>query len=525
MNEFTFHRPPRPEQLEAFDKAKDAEYWAHFWDPRCGKTKEINDQFVYNYLVGRVTALVVIAYPSKVHLVWRDEVPKDFPPYLYERTRLVVWRSGKMTTKAGKEELDALLAHTEGPRVLTINCEAITTPTAWGYLRRFFTRNRVMLVVDEDWAANWSARTRRLLAMGRGRTTVMRRWLTGTPADEGPTDVFYPCQFLKPGCLGFDSMVAFRNHFCEYEEEEIAPGVVVRKKGFNRRTNTQFDIFKGYRDLDGLQQRLARFSDRVRRSGSERVYAPRYFSLTDRQRNVYDDLRDRYTAELMNGDQVRASDVLFRMSCLQAVARNYYPPERYAVPCRTCFESGFLDDGTDCADCGGIGARIETTDLRRIDDRNPAADALVEELRLSHRPFIVWAARVQEVADAFVAAKTVTDRVARYDGSVSGADREAAYRAFVNGEIDGIVATERASLGRGHDLRRAKLIVYYSNEWASRLRRQTEARGDDNDASDEWTDVVDLVAADTRDLEAIDALRQKRSIASTILRDPVSAWI
>ena len=39
------------------------------------------------------------------------------------------------------------------------------------------------------------------------------------------------------------------------------------------------------------------------------------------------------------------------------------------------------------------------------------------------------------------------------------------------------------------------------------------------------TDVVDLVAEDTRDLDVIEALRQKRSIASEVMGDPVVKWI
>jgi hypothetical protein len=526
MSDFVFYREPRQEQREAFERAKDAEYWAHFWDPRCGKTKEIYDQFVYNFSLGRVTALVVVAYPAKVHLVWVDEAPKDIPPDLYERTRIVAWRSGKMTNRTNVEKLEKLLARDEGPVVLTLNCEALLTPTAWNYLRRFFTRHKVFLVADEDWATSWSARTKRLLAMGRGRTTVMRRWTTGTPVDEGPIDAFYSCQFLKPGCLGFSNMASFRNRYTAYEEEEISPGVFVRKKGYNRRTRTEFDVVKGWCNLDELHRSLSRFSDRVERRGSERVYATRYFAMTDRQRRVYDDLRDRYVAELGDGSAIRAADVLFRMSCLQAVSRNYYPPERIATPCATCAGEGVLIDSADCPDCAGLGAKVERTELRRIDsDRNPAVDAVVEELKFSHRPFVIWAARVQEVADVHAAALTVTPRVARYDGTISSVDRDAAYRAFYNGEIDGIVATEKSSLGRGHDLRRARLIGYYTNEWSLRERRQTEARGDDHDDPDSWTDVVDFVAEDTRDLTAIEALREKRLTSAMILGDPPTAWL
>lgn len=515
---FDFHRPPRPEQARGFELAKDREYHAHFWDPRVGKTGVVNHQFRYNYDAGRVTAMVVIAYPSDVHLIWGDEAEKDFPPEFLANLSLLVWRrGGRMKTKAGHEQMEALLKH-DGPKILTMNCEAILTALAWNYLRRFFARNKVLLVVDEDWAVNWSARTKRLLAMGRHQNSVMRRLLTGTPADEGPQNLYYPTTFLKPGALGFTSMAAFKARYFEYEDE----------KGYNRRTGTTFDIVKGYQNLDELNAKLAAFSDRAIRSGSEKIYAVRYFQMTPKQRAVYDRLRDEYVIDLEKGEAAVA-DVLTRMTRLQMVARNFYPPTKEALPCGACVATGYGEDGEECAACGTLGYLVTESAFERIDTVNPATEALVEELtftarRGAPRPFVIWCRFRQDVVDALEAARRVTPRVARYDGSVPAADRAAAYAAFRTGELDGLVATEKSGLSRGHDLRRAQLAVYYSNEWSSRDRRQSEDRTEST-TEGEWTDVVDLVAAETRDLDIINALREKRSIAALILGDPPARWL
>jgi superfamily II DNA/RNA helicase len=115
-------------------------------------------------------------------------------------------------------------------------------------------------------------------------------------------------------------------------------------------------------------------------------------------------------------------------------------------------------------------------------------------------------------------------RVARYDGQVPRDEREASYHAFRAGELDGLVATEKSGLGRGHDCSRARLAIYYSNEFSLRDRRQTEDRTE-NMVPDSWTDVVDLVAEGTRDLDVIEALRAKRSVAEMIVGDPPSRWL
>lgn len=525
MTDFAFYREPRDAQRRGFDLAKDAEFWMHIYDPRVGKTKVVLDTFQYNYALGRVTALIVIAYPSDVHLIWRDEAPKDLHPEFYAQTKVLVWRPGKMGTKAAQAEMDEALWHA-GPLIFTVNCEAITTDLAATFLRKLFARHKVLLTVDEDWATRWSARTKRLLAMGRAKQVVMRRLLTGTPADEGPDNLYFPTTFLKPGCLGYTSAAAFRARYTRYEEEEAAPGVWVRKKGYNRRTNTHYDIKAGHQNLDELAARLSLFSDRAIREGSQKVYATRYFTLTDKQRRVYDRLRDQYVAELADGER-SVANVLTRMTRLQMVARGFFPPERVGEPCNACAMTGYAEDGEECEHCAGLGMTVTETALQRIDERNPAAEALVHELQLSHRPFIVWCRFIQDCADATRAAEDAGYRVGRYDSTVSASDREAAYVAFRDGTLDGLVATEKSGLSRGHDCRRAKLICYYSNEFGSRDRRQSEARGDseDPDDKDAWTDIVDLVAEDTRDLDVINALREKRNIAAQVVGDPVEKWI
>lgn len=521
MNEFVFHREPHDYQRQSFERSKDAEYFGLFYDPRCGKTKVINDTFRYNYERGRVDAMVVIAFPADVHLIWGDEAPKDFGPDFTEQSRILIWRRGKMRNVRGKNDLETLLAH-DGPKVLTVNCEAISTDLAYNFLRRFFRRWRILLVADEDWLTNFSARTKRGLAISRSPNAVMRRLLTGTPAEEGPHNLYYPTTFLKPGCLGFKSMVAFKGRYFEYEQEEVTPGQFQRKKGFNRKTNTQFDIVKGFQNLEELQQKLLKFSDRVVRKGSTKVYSHRYFELTPKQRKTYDQLRDEYTADLSTG-QFAVANVLTRMTRLQMVARNYWPPTKNGEPCPYCMMTGYMEDGAECAACTGLGMIITESAFERIDTRSPAVEALVEELQFSHRPFIVWCRFQQDVSDALSEAlKVYPGRVGRFDGSVHQKERTAVYHAFQNGDLDGIVATEKSGLSRGHDCRRAKLMVYYSNEWSGRDRRQSEDRAESTDTED-WTDIVDLVAVDTRDLDVIEALRNKKTIGEMITGNGVRA--
>jgi hypothetical protein len=81
------------------------------------------------------------------------------------------------------------------------------------------------------------------------------------------------------------------------------------------------------------------------------------------------------------------------------------------------------------------------------------------------------------------------------------------------------VGTIGGGLGRGKDLSRATLAVFYSNDFALRLRRQAEDRTE-SVLRRVSTTVVDLVAAKTRDVDIINALRAKRELAAEVMGDP-----
>lgn len=539
---FTFHRQPLAHQLRDFNRFKDWPFFALFYEQRARKTKVALDIFRYRYEKGDVQALVVIAYPSGVHRVWIDELPKDFTPDFLKQTKYLAWRSGNMKNRQATNALDELMAH-KGPKVLTLNCEAILTKTAHDYLIKFFAKHKTMLLADESsWMANWSARTKRMLrSYGIHRNVVIKSILDGTPVDEGPTDIYFPTTFLRRGSLGYTSKLAFNSRYVAYEMEEIVEeseqlvdGIlqpvftttIQRAKHFNHRTEKEYEVETGVQNLEELNLKLDRIGSRVRRAdvsdAPPKTYQTRYFKLTDKQRKTYDELRDNYIIQLNRGE-ITLSNVLTRMSRLQTVARNFYPPERHGVACIACSVTGFID-GEECPTCEGLSIIVTEGELERIDTRNPAAEALTEELRVTRGPAIIWCSMRQDVTDAMEAVQAAGRIPHRFDGSVSPADRADIYQAFKRREIDNIVATIQSGLSRGHDLTNADLLCYYSNVWSLRHRRQSEDRAESLDRKTS-TDIVDLVAEDTRDLDNITALREKRLTAAAIMGDPPEKWI
>jgi hypothetical protein len=505
----TLHRAPRASQAEGLRRSVHEPAYALLYDPRVGKSKVVTDTLTLNYRVPpfEIDAALIISWPSGVNRVWiEDELPKDLPPDL--PVRAVVWRSGKMDNKNNREKLAELLKF-PGLSVLSMNCEALNTPLGWAYVAKFLKARRCVVVADEDWAASpGSSRTKRLLAIGRHPNAVMRRFLSGTPADESPLDLYAPFCFLDWHILGYRTFWSFKSRYAELEERYLPSGHT-------------FKQVIGYQNLDELQEKLSKFSHRVRRSevsdAPAKTYQKRYFQLSPRQRQFYDKLRDEYSAELSQGE-VAVPHVLDRLTKLSMVARGYYPPQRVGVVCPRC-------EGDGCAACGDIGVAVEVTKLERIDPEHaPAGEALAEELRLARGPLVVWCRFIVDVDDAIDTLRNAGRAPGRYDGTIGQGERESSYLAFKAGEVDSLVATGTSGLSRGHDLSRAETLLYYSDGYSLRSRRQTEDRAETVDRRIS-TGVVDLIAENTVDEARVAAQREKLTLAEMLMRDPPSRWL
>jgi hypothetical protein len=425
-----------------------------------------------------------------------------------------------------------------------MNCDSVLSKDGNKYIEWLIKRRRCMLVADEDFMANWSARTQRVLAYSRRPNAIIKAITTGTPVDEGPLEMFYPAKFLKEGLLGYADKVPFIARYCEFEVEEVEEilpnGMVIKRqlpagKRFNKfkKMNGSSDpydrypVFKSYRNLDELREKIFGFAMRVRRedisNAPPKTYVSQYFDLSSEQQRVYDQLRDEYAVDL-GSRKVTEREVLQRMTRLQMVARGYWPPERQGVPCAACHGLGISLNTVeeDCPVCDGLCINVVTTPLERIDSTStPALNALVEALRQVPQPFVIWCRFRQDVDDVVRHLRGLGYTVFEHHGGVPDAQAEANYQLFKSGGGDGMVGTVGGGLGRGKDLSRATLTVYYSNDWSSRLRRQTEDRTEKIDRVISTT-VVDLLAVGTRDEEVVAALRAKRELAARVLGDPVS---
>jgi len=509
-----------PQQAECFARSRDQRIAAIFMEPRCGKSKPIVDTACYHYERPEsplhVTGLLIVAWPQGVHRGWiTDACAENIPDRIPWKG--FIWRSAKDNQVGYKTEFNELCEF-KGLAVLAINAEALPSEITRKAIGKFLKARRTMLVADESsfMMTPGARRTRIMLNAGLKPNVIMKRILDGTPASEGPFDLYGQIGFLDKGVFGFNTFTEFKNHFAEWEirvnhaQGMSYPAVKEDKDGH-----------KIYRNLDELQAKLAPISYRATFAECfntpRKVYQKRYFDLTVEQRRVYNDLRDEYRAELKTGEGITATHVLTRMLRLQQVSSNYFPAQDTVALHEAC-------NGEGCEGCKDLGV-IETRRPAKVIDpeNNPRLEALKEELRPGNA-MIVWARFRQDVTDCMVLADGMGLKPVRYDGEVDDEAKAAAKDDFQAGRA-GVIVGNQQSLGRGIPLWRAYGHVFYSNSFSLRQRIQAEDRAEIKHRT-VGTSVVDLVAEDTLDdLVIIPALRDKLDVAALIQRDPRRQWI
>ncbi len=383
--DFPLKTTPYKHQREALDRSADAEFYALFMEQRTGKTKVALDTVAYNHLVTkRVDALLVMA-PNGVHVNW---VREEIPVHLSDECRAgcVIWRSGRMQTKAMLAKLEALLAY-DGLSVLSVNIDALLTKQLRAYLPKLLKRRRVMAVVDESLDISTPGAERTKVALKIGARAAMRRILDGTPGAATPMGLFSQVQFLKPGALGFTSYLAFKQRYATWEARDVGERNRVRPDcagnerdppcsrcgGYGYVGKHTFQQLKEYQNLDELTSKLSEFSFRVRRDECAdlppKIYTKRFFELSTAQRRAYEDLRETYMTELSGGDTVTAAMVLTRYLRLQQLSSNFLPVQDDARLCEAC-------QGEGCAVCDDVGFIAgEQREVEVDDSKNPRLDA------------------------------------------------------------------------------------------------------------------------------------------------------
>jgi SNF2 family DNA or RNA helicase len=465
-------------QNKALHAIDGAEGFALFMEMRTGKTKTILDEWGQDEAAGKINDLLVIA-PGGVFRTWEADAKKHLSDDLLAHVRIATWESGPTATE--QHRLDTFMAY-EGPRILLVNVEALSTKTgAAEVCERFLKGGTVTMVIDESTVIKNPTAKRTKLCLKLGTLAAKRRILSGLPSPQSPLDVYAQFKFLGVPLL--EKFDQFQSRYAIIQKKPFGPG------------GRLIPIVVGYQNLDELQARIAPYSFRVRLADCydlpERMYIRREVEMTPEQEVAYDQMVEFAVAELEAAERVTATIVLTQMLRLHQIL---------------C--------GVTMSDAG---VEVDIAENRTTE--------MMEILENTDGKAIIWAAygaNVKRITD-MILAKYGPLSVARFWGG-NEKTREAEEKLFkTNPKCRFMVATAAAG-GRGRTWDMADTIIYYSNTFSLEHRMQSEERAQAVGKT-QSVGVFDLITPHTVEEKIIDTLRAKMELSNAITGDDWKQWI
>lgn len=448
-----------------------------------GKTRVLIEDWARLVRAGKSQDLLIIA-PSGMYRNWVGELDAWLDPAIRERAHIHVWDSS-LSKKARALLIKRLSVPYLGPRVFLVNVEALSGVVEAQKACELFLSSKVrnaMAAIDESTCIKNPRAQRTKFIVKLGRLAAWRRIMSGLPAPQSPLDVFSQFAFLDPAILGFSSFFAFRARYA-----------VMKKVRMNGR---DVNIIVGYRRVDELHARIARFSFRVRKDECldlpPKVYAKREVQLTPDQKRHYTSLCEAAIAMLEDGSFVTIEMAVTLVMRLHQLVCGYLVDE-----------SGTIHD----------------VPSKRI-------ESLMELLDEHAGKAIIWAPYRKSIADiAARLRKEYGDKsVVEYWGNVTGDDRVEAVRRFQNDPECRFLVGNPATGGKGITLTEASLVIYFANSYDLEQRAQSEDRAHRSGLTHSVT-YVDLVAPRTIDEKIVKALASKINLASQITGDGLRSLV
>lgn len=536
-------------QLRAFERSCNLPRFALWLEPRTGKSKICVDTACYHFSHKEsplhVNGVLVISWPSGSQHGWIREA---FPENATVPWMGLGWETSKSRTRDFEEKFKRL-CETSKLAVFSVSGDALISKNCRIFIGRFAkARGALMVIGDEISSISNSDARRSKIMWNIGRLPVNKIWrvLDGTPvAAKGPLDFYSELGFMGHDILGYPNEVEFRAHYAEIPVRGRAPFWAEVKKheerlgrknairhvqegalddeGKRRRTRRGMDWWVDnsairFKNMDELHRRIDPISDRCTYreafpDSEQQVFTKRYFELTPKQRRVYDEIEEEHRSEV-DGVIIDAKHQLTRTLRLQQVASNYFPDRRALRLCEACA-------GLGCDACEEGVVQVEVP-LKRIDDANPRAEALLQEMNEAI-PSIVWVRFRQDGEDCMQALRDL--KPIRFFGQMTARQREENYSAFQERRESTVIVAQWTRGARARRFDYADRHVAYSNQWSFRTRVQAQQRSE-HGSKKYATRFVDLVGLDTVDDQAIiPALRRGQDVSDFVMQDERRKWI
>lgn len=505
MVELRFKRKPYPHQVEILEATKDKEYHAYFLEMGLGKSAMALVQGLYLYDCGHVKQMLVIT-KNGVDEQFIDEAVRDHLALEPDQYFAECWHSTSVWRKYNKFKgtLDNRFV------ILAINCEAVGTKKGLAAIRAFAQDKPTLLIVDEsqEFAGLTATRTKNLANIAS--MFPYRRLMSGTPSGGNPLHYLPQMDILSPRIFGCDKW-GFEYRYCIKEKQSTwtkakdpQTGEVLRDPNTGKIITRQkfFDVVTGYKNLDPLQEIIAKHSSRKLKKDCldlpAKIHTKVTFHLSDEERKLYNKVKTSILSELAPGKYVSAELAITKLIRLQQIA---------------CGFAVFEDLVT-----GERGKTLLPEPSRM--------KALLEKCEQVTGKTLIWSRFTTSTDQIIEKLKEIygPESAVRYDGTVSPAQKQLNKIRFKKEpEVRWFVGNTQAG-GVGLDLPEAENAFYYSNDYRLMTRLQSEDRNH-RIGTELPVTYVDFVAANTVDGDILKALMSHFDIASKLTGDGLRQWL
>jgi hypothetical protein len=413
----------------------------------CGKSK-----IAVDLAVNRSDRKILIVCPKAVIDVW----PKQFSIHAApEFNPLIIKLNTKQTVKE-KAEIVRQWSRTARPLVVVCNYDIVyREPLAGELLKAGFD----CVIADESHKIKAPGGKASKFMAVLGRRVGHRLALTGTPMPNNPGEIYAQYRFLDPAIFGTrysDFLANYGGPLDDYGKP------------------------RNWRNLAELNAKIYSIAERVKSSDVLDLppvqHIDYYFELSPRARIVYDDLEEKFRAELINGE-ITVTNAITKLLRFAQLTGGYAKS----------------DDGV----------------LTHVDNgKREIFQELLEQLS-PDEPAVVFCRFREDLESVHKAAAALNRRSLELSG------RRNELAGWQNGGAP-VLAVQIQSGGAGVDCTRACHVFYYSVGYSNGDYEQSLKRSD-RPGQTRPVRFYHLLASNTVDIEIMAALSQKRDIVNSIL--------
>lgn len=446
---FVFKTAPMPQQMGALLAMQDMPAFGLFMDPGTGKTKILIDDAVAAFRRGEIDGVLLIC-PNSIKPNWVEELEKHsgepFMAHEHEPDK-----SSRFATFQR--------AHFPGLKWLIMGVESLSSKSGVTVATHFLLGGKKELAVDESSRIKTHDANRTKAIVQLAKRAVRTRIATGTPATQGPQNVWSQFETLDPGILDLD-YYPFRATFC------IMGGYKAKQIVAAKNEDILLDLIAPYvfqaRKEDCLNL-------------PPKIHQRRFCTPSAEQMRLYNDLLVTGSLETPNGimdfDTALVRDLrlhqltggfIATQECMQSLAALLAKAQDDPEALRIALDNAPLRTWYRAEPIPGPNPKIE--ELLNFVNELPA-----------HAKVIVWSRYRPEIAAIAEALRPLGGTV-QFHGGIGKDERTLARQKFQTDPGTRFFLGQIQTGGIGITLTAAGYAVFFSSDWSAENRIQAEDR-------------------------------------------------